>query len=168
MIKRTKIYALGILLTFTLLLSGCIFNSSSSSNATNNIQNPNPAGLTNYEGIKKEYFESLGNLTFPESFILPTELDLDQTIQYQIGYGDTLASNLWQYAWEKEWLDSYQTDPQRAQKAIVELEKAFDMGYLSKTRADDATRRFLRDYIDRAKLGDPSGFQEDIRANPMD
>lgn len=128
--------------------------------------NPNPAGLTDFSGIEKEYLETIQNLNWPEGFELPDRLEnVEKDIQFQKGYGDTLASNLWQYAWEKEWLDTYQSDPDRADKAIQELEKAFDMGYLSPQRADDATRKFLRDYIDRAKLGDPSGFQQDIQAN---
>ena len=32
-------------------------------------------------------------------------------------------------------------------------------------RCDDATRNYLRENIDKAKLGDPSGFTESIRAN---
>ena len=36
---------------------------------------------------------------------------------------------------------------------------------MSPERADDATRRFFKDYLDRAKLADPSGFQENIDNN---
>ena len=30
----------------------------------------------------------------------------------------------------KEWLDTYNTNPERAEKALEELEKAFDMPYM--------------------------------------
>lgn len=84
---------------------------------------------------------------------------------FQVGYGETRASYLWEYSWMKEWLDTYNTDPERAEKALEELEKAFDMPYMGIDRCDDATRNYLRENIDKAKLGDPSGFTESIRAN---
>ena len=84
---------------------------------------------------------------------------------FQVGYGETRASNLWEYSWMKEWLDTYNTNPERAEKALEELEKAFDMPYMGKDRCDDATRNYLRENIDKAKLGDPSGFRECIDVN---
>lgn len=39
------------------------------------------------------------------------------------------------------------------------------MPYMGIDRCDDATRNYLRENIDKAKLGDPSGFTESIRAN---
>ena len=68
----------------------------------------------------------------------------------------------------QEWLDTYNTDSERAAKALAELEKAFDMPYMGTDRCDDATRKYLRDNIDKAKLGDPSGFAECIQANYAD
>ena len=55
------------------------------------------------------------------------------------------ASYLWEYSWMKEWLDTYNTDPERAEKALEELEKAFDMPYMGIDRCDDATRNYLRE-----------------------
>ena len=43
-----------------------------------------------------------------------------------------------------------------------------DMPYMGTDRCDDATRKYLRDNIDKAKLGDPSGFTECIQANYAD
>ena len=48
----------------------------------------------------------------------------------------------------QEWLDTYNTNPERAAKALAELEKAFDMPYMGTDRCDDATRIYLRDNID--------------------
>lgn len=39
------------------------------------------------------------------------------------------------------------------------------MPYMGKDRCDDATRNYLRENIDKAKLGDPSGFRECIDVN---
>lgn len=39
------------------------------------------------------------------------------------------------------------------------------MPYMGTDRCDDATRNYLRENIDKAKLGDPSGFRECIELN---
>ena len=67
--------------------------------------------------------------------------------------------------WKKEWLATYTSDPERAQKALEELEKAPDMLYMSPQKCDDATRQYFKDNLEKAKLGDPSGFEENIRLN---
>ena len=105
------------------------------------------------EGIKVRYPEYCRDLPAPKQ----------QTEHSR--YGDTRASNLWEYSWMKEWLNSYSTDSARAEKALEELEKAFDMPYMGTDRCDDATRNYLRENIDKAKLGDPSGFRECIELN---
>ena len=40
------------------------------------------------------------------------------------------ACNLWEYLWMQEWLDTYTTEPERAERALKELEKAFNMAYM--------------------------------------
>ena len=71
----------------------------------------------------------------------------------------------WEAAWEKEWLNTYKTDPARAQKALDELEKAKTMTYMSEAKCDDATRKYFNDILEKAKNGDPSGFEENIKLN---
>ena len=51
----------------------------------------------------------------------------DTGASFQVGYGDTRASNLWEYTWMKKWLDTYNTDSERVAKALEELEKAFEI-----------------------------------------
>ena len=112
------------------------------------------------------YLATIDSLNWPDGITLPDKLeDEDTGASFQVGYGETRASYLWEYSWMKEWLDTYNTDPERAEKALEELEKAFDMPYMGIDRCDDATRNYLRENIDKAKLGDPSGFTESIRAN---
>lgn len=116
--------------------------------------------------IEEEYLATIDSLNWPDGITLPDKLeDEDTGASFQVGYGETRASYLWEYSWMKEWLDTYNTDPERAEKALEELEKAFDMPYMGIDRCDDATRNYLRENIDKAKLGDPSGFTESIRAN---
>ena len=128
--------------------------------------NSTSRGLTDFAHIEEEYLATIDSLNWPDGITLPDKLeDEDTGASFQVGYGETRASYLWEYSWMKEWLDTYNTDPERAEKALEELEKAFDMPYMGIDRCDDATRNYLRENIDKAKLGDPSGFTESIRAN---
>lgn len=123
-------------------------------------------GFTDLSHIEEEYLTTIKELNWPDGADLPDRLEgEDRNTSFQVGYGNTLASSLWEYQWMQEWLNTYNTDPARAEKALEELEKAFDMPYMGKDRCDDVTRRYLRENIDKAKLGDPSGFEECIQAN---
>ena len=150
----TKRISMCIALLLCLLIAGC-------SNSDSGER-----GFTDFEHIEAEYLETIANLNWPKGVTLPESLEGEDTgASFQVGYGDTRASNLWEYCWMKEWLDTYNTDPERAQKALDELETAFDMPYMGEDRCDDATRNYLRENIDKAKLGDPSGFMECIEVN---
>lgn len=142
------------------MLAGCSTSLDSDTNAR---------GFTDFAAVEKEYLTSIENLNWPEGVTLPDTLEGEDTgASFQVGYGDTRASNLWEYTWMKEWLDTYSTDSERAAIALEELEKAFAMPYMGTDRCDDATRNYLRSNIDKAKLGDPSGFTECIQANYAD
>ena len=149
---KTTIF-LGAMLSLLvcLMFTGC---SNSETNSTSR-------GLTDFAHIEEEYLATIDSLNWPDGITLPDKLeDEDTGASFQVGYGETRASYLWEYSWMKEWLDTYNTDPERAEKALEELEKAFDMPYMGIDRCDDATRNYLRENIDKAKLGDPSGFTE--------
>lgn len=158
--KFSKLLLCIMISSLVVILAGC----SASPNSDTGTR-----GFTDFETIEKEYLTTIENLDWPEGFTTPDTLEGEDTgASFQVGYGDTRASNLWEYTWMKEWLDTYNTNSQRAAKALEELEKAFDMPYMGEDRCDDATRNYLRQNIDKAKLGDPSGFTECIRANYAD
>ena len=158
--KFSKLLLCIMISSLVVILAGC----SASPNSDTGTR-----GFTDFETIEKEYLTTIENLDWPEGFTPPDALEGEDTgASFQIGYGDTRASNLWEYSWMQEWLDTYNTDSERAAKALAELEKAFDMPYMGTDRCDDATRKYLRDNIDKAKLGDPSGFTECIQANYAD
>ena len=71
------------------------------------------------------------SLDFPEGTVLPERLEgEDSEAYFQEGYGETRDCNLWEYLWMQEWLDTYITEPERAERALKELEKAFNMAYM--------------------------------------
>lgn len=158
--RQSKLLLCVIISLLVVMLAGC----STSSNSDTNTR-----GFADFSTIEEEYLTTIKSLNWPEGFTLPAALEGEDTgASFQVGYGDTRASNLWEYAWMQEWLDTYNTNSERAEKALEELEKAFDMPYMGTDRCDDATRNYLRNNIDKAKLGDPSGFTECIRANYTD
>lgn len=116
------------------------------------------------------YKKSVSELQFPDGYTPPESIPgLEQDAKdtsYQATYGDTRAHYLWQCVWEKEWLDKRASDPNAASNAMTQLEKAPSMAYLADSqRVDDATRRIFKENLDKAKLGDPSGVQEDVSVN---
>lgn len=120
-----------------IMLAGC---------STSSDSDTNTRGFTDFATIEEEYLTTIESLNWPEGVTLPDALEGEDTgASFQIGYGDTRASNLWEYSWMQEWLDTYNTDSERAAKALAELEKAFDMPYMGTDRCDDATRKYLRE-----------------------
>lgn len=150
--KRFKLPILIISMFVFLCMGGC-------GKEEKNLQ------FTDFKHIEEEFLETVNALNWPEGTVLPTSLEGETADQFQIGYGDTRACLLWECAWEKEWLDSYMEDTKRADAALKELEKAPSMNYMSPERCDDATRSYFSSNLEKARLGDPSGFEENIRAN---
>lgn len=125
----------------------------------------NTKGFHSYDDANKEFKDTVATLNWPDNYTLPTELDGEKDAEYQAGYGDTRASQYWEEAWEKEWLETYKTDKARADKAIEELEKAPSMNYMSPAKCDDATRDFFKKMLDKAKTGDPSAVEDNLKLN---
>lgn len=153
-----KKYIIMLACFFLTMLGGCNHQSVTQNNSTQ-------PSFTDFKGIEREYLNSLSKLEWPAGTDLPTKLEGETADRFQVGYGDTRASLLWEYTWEKEWLDTYNDDEQRSQKALSMLEKAPSMGYMSPERSDDATRNYFKEIMAKAKLGDPSGIEENLRAN---
>ncbi len=101
------------------------------------------------EGVQNEFVETCKNLNWPKGYNVPKEIDEEENGS----------------VYQKEWLNTYKNDPRRAEKALEELEKAKKMPYMSKEKCDDATREYFDKILDKAKNGDPSGFEENIKLN---
>ena len=110
--KKTKAVK-RILVTLTLLLV-CLTAAGWASQKNKSEER----GFTDFAHIETEYLKTLEKLSWPEGVTLPTKLEgEDETASFQVGYGDIRASNLWEYSWMKEWLDTYETEPERAKKS---------------------------------------------------
>lgn len=160
--KEKKHTKLGVYAIFVSLLFLCTFMTGCNNNIFGESES---SGFTDFEHIEQEFLQTVEELNWPESATIPTELKGETADSFQVGYGNTRASMMWECAWEKEWLETYTSDPERAEKALEELEKAPEMPYMSPQKCDDATREYFADNLEKAKLGDPSGFEENIRLN---
>ena len=83
---------------------------------------------------------------------------------YERGFATSLAERHWICSWEKEWIAQRSTDKQRAANALAQLEKAPQTAFMTQ-HLDDVGRRFFDEYLTKARLGDPSGFQQDVSQN---
>ena len=89
-----------------IMLAGC---------STSSDSDTNTRGFTDFATIEEEYLTTIESLNWPEGFTPPDALEGEDTgASFQIGYGDTRASNLWEYSWMQEWLDTYNTNSERA------------------------------------------------------
>lgn len=156
---------INLFVLFAFLLCSCIFFPACSQKKTDKIIEDRKMQFTDFKTIEKEYLDYLAKLNWPEGYFVPIKLDGEVAECFQVGYGETKASMLWECVWEKEWLKYYKSDSLRADNAIRELEKASDMVYMGPAKCDDATREYFNDNLEKAKLGDPSGFEENIRLN---
>ena len=65
----------------------------------------NTRGFTDFATIEEEYLTTIESLNWPEGFTPPDALEGEDTgASFQIGYGDTKASNLWEYSWMRNGL----------------------------------------------------------------
>lgn len=149
--KLRKILCVSLILALALGLSAC--------------HESNMEGFHSYDIANKEFKETVAAMDWPDNYTVPTELDGEKEASYEAGYGDTRASQYWEEAWEKEWLETYKTDKGRADNAIKELEKATSMNYMSPAKCDDATRDYFKKMLDKAKAGDPSAVEENLKLN---
>ncbi|MGL4172539.1 MAG: hypothetical protein ACRCTR_00455 [Actinomycetota bacterium] len=123
------------------------------------------SNLVSYEEVNAEYEKTMENLQLPDGaatapgFPKPTE-----PTSYEKGAGVGAAEVFWICAWEKEWLDKQGTDQKAAEVALQQLRKAPDTQFMSK-QLDEPGRRFFDEYLAKAALGDPSGFQNDVEQN---
>jgi hypothetical protein len=116
-------------------------------------------------GIQQEYQEAIAELELPPGFIFPDEIRIEGT-SFQKGVGIVSAQSYWMAAWQTEWLEQRNKDEERAQRALDVLrnevyKSEFFLHYL-----DEYGRECLEEYLTKAELGDPSGYQYDRGVNP--
>ncbi|WP_213451511.1 hypothetical protein [Rhizomonospora bruguierae] len=142
-----------VLLVTALLVAGC-------------SSTDNSGSAKSYDEAMKEYQAATAKLTLPPGAADWPGLKSQQdgaSVTYQPDAATGMAQSYWQCAWEKEWLAQRGRDTARETKALEQLATYPDM--VSYAKLDETGQRFFQEFMAKAKLGDPSGFQQDVRAN---
>ena len=143
---------------FAVLILGCLL-----AGCTSTDQSSSPK---NYDDASREYKDAIASLTLPPSAGAWPDLSKEQeghVLTYEPGAAAGMAQSHWLCAWEQEWINQRGRDASHENAALSQLEKFPQMRHFADY--DDIGRNLYRDYLTKAKLGDPSGFQQDVRAN---
>ena len=121
-LKSSKVLVIGMVVTLCFAFTGC-------SKEQVEDREKRIHGFYPYRGRIFGYIEKSG-VSRKERYSRKNWKEKIVEASFQEGYGETRASNLWEYSWMQEWLNTYTSDSERAEKALNELEKAFDMAYM--------------------------------------
>ena len=159
---KTKIL-LGMIFTLMicLMFAGC-----SNSDTTSDSR-----GFTDFEHIEEEYLATIDSLNWPDGITLPDKLeDEDTGASFQVGYGETRASYLWEYVYEEqknettramaaanlavynELFDNYKVAIEWVDKSLSLFEKRVDSNASDITALRDYRRQLMERKSDNSLL----------------
>ena len=159
---KTTIF-LGAMLSLLvcLMFTGC---SNSETNSTSR-------GLTDFAHIEEEYLATIDSLNWPDGITLPDKLeDEDTGASFQVGYGETRASYLWEYVYEEqknetpramaaanlavynELFDNYKVAIEWVDKSLSLFEKRVDSNASDITALRDYRRQLMERKSDNSLL----------------
>ncbi|MCE5204314.1 MAG: hypothetical protein ABFC80_02695 [Coriobacteriales bacterium] len=129
----------------------------------------NGSGLGSYEDAQREYEQERSRLELPTGMIFPEwrELYTDEAGSYERGTGVMEAQMYWMNAWIVEWLEQRGRDPKREQRALAVLRDEVPRSQLMTKYGDQGMRDYFAGCLQRAELGDPSGYQQAITVNEI-
>lgn len=163
-IRSRKSFAVaGVMLSvtlFTLSLTGCTSIKQADSSSSGQSFN-------NEAGMQKEYRTAAARLKLPPGIVFPKKANAGgaQAFEKRVGLGH--AEIYWMYAWETEWLEQRGKDEARERAALAVLKNEVPKSATMVKGSDEATKRFYDEYLRKAELGDPSGFQSDVELNGL-
>lgn len=119
--------------------------------------------LADRAAIVAEYDAAISDMKFPSGVTpkLPSR-PLEGAGAFEVGYGVSLAGFQYQCAWEREWLAERSQSPAGAEAALTALQGIFDDPFMQEASVDKSVVKHVRDILDRARLGDASGIQEEV------
>ncbi|MFF3867892.1 hypothetical protein [Micromonospora sp. NPDC001898] len=126
-------------------------------------------GVKNYDEALKEYNAAKSSLTLPadkswdSAQQLRKEVDGSQVV-FQDGAATGKVESFWLCAWQQEWLAARGDDAQREKQALDNLGKFPTLRTYQKN-FDQSSRDVFDDELAKARLGDPSVVQQDVKAN---
>lgn len=150
-----------LLVCIAIFLSGCgIANETAG-------QNQKQTKYLDEAGFQKEYRDATVHLELPPAIFFPDEANTGGAQSFEEGCGVSFAQQYWIYAWQVEWLEQRNRDREREDVAINMLKNVIPECEFMREKIDEAGRRLYYEYLRKAELGDPGGFQHDVSVNPM-
>ncbi|MCX5380340.1 hypothetical protein [Streptomyces sp. NBC_00091] len=111
-----------------------------------------------------EYEAAADRLTLPPGSSWAGVPKAEPDAVFETGVGVNTAQMQWLCSWETEWISQRGRDADREERALSQLMEFPSTSFYQKF-LDDNGRTFYDEYLTKARLGDPEGFQEDISAN---
>lgn len=144
--------------TTTIALSAMVFLVSFTACSSGNKAVGGETKVNNASGYIAEYQAETTKWSLPTGINYPSKPRGDLSGKWEVGTGKTEADMIWRCSWEKEWLDNQGADSVRANAALVKLDTWKTTHEYSVT--DENGHTFFADAMQKAHLGDPSGFRE--------
>ncbi len=154
---------------FLLAVSGCLLLASCSSDeAPGQASSAAAEELISQDDIVAEYDAVVAELEWPEGYTPPPRREDEAGWSYQVGVGATDAVMVWNCVWGKAWLDARDSDPAAAEHALTMYAAILERPEFKQHFDPESAQPVVRGIIEDARLGDPSGVQQDVSVNCSD
>jgi len=148
-----------------LFLSGCT-GAGSSEPSSNEPKNMNRAQM------EKEYASAIQSLEMPEGVSYPDAPKTptvdgvkESDVTWQNGAGEADAIIYWNCLWGHEWLKYQGKDQNLATNALKMYKSILDQPAFKKYFDAESFQPVIRENIEKAELGDPSGIKADMQSS---
>jgi hypothetical protein len=133
-------------------------------------QGAGPAFLT-WDGYNAEYLREAKTLRLAPGFRWPTSAPGEKVdsrdghaVVYEVGCGTGDADDYWLATWERTWLDSLNTDPALARKALRQLLRLRETP-MYREQCDAYVRGVYDEMLDQARRGTAENIAQDLELN---
>lgn len=154
-----------IAMMVTVAVGGCSSDSLSAENGRQGVNSGAATAFLDQEAVGAEYDAAAAQLEMPPGMSFPGMCEGAEGGVWEPGSGIAQAQLHWMYAWETEWLEQRGEDPVRQAKALDVLQNEVPVCDMMTKYSDTSNRDWFNACLEKALLGDPTGFQQDIDAN---
>lgn len=123
-------------------------------------------GFFGHSDMVEEYRATIDGFELPEgAAVADSPSGYDETGSYQVGYGEVEAVMAWNCAWGQEWLAVRGVSEVDAAHALEMYASILETAAFERAFDDQSAKPVVRGIIEKARLGDASGVQQDVEAN---
>ncbi|KGM14586.1 hypothetical protein N869_05085 [Cellulomonas bogoriensis 69B4 = DSM 16987] len=121
-------------------------------------------GFVEGEGYIAEYEQAAEALEWPGG-VEPPGPSPDAGTSYQVGVGESQATMEWNCAWGREWLSLREQGGDEADHALEMYAGFLETRTFREMFDPESAQPVVRQIVEDARLGDPSGVQRDVETN---